>query len=384
MLDRMSVGELPKKHHIALRGEGGELRHEECITRRGFDGPYTIVYHLRRPHTARALEMSPGFPIAESVGERPLRKRHYLSQKVDAPGSFLEARRPLLFNRDVVFSVSKPTSEDGAYFANGDGDDLHFVFEGSGTLRTIFGDLRYEKFDYVYVPRGTIHRFIPDPGTKHYLATIECLGGMGLLDQWRNSAGQLKMDAPYCHRDFKRPEFVGPRDEGIRIVTVKRKNRFDAFAYDESPLDLVGWDGAVYPWVFPILCFQPRAGLVHLPPTWHGSFAARGALICSFVPRLTDFHPEAIPCPYPHSSVDVDEILFYCDGNFTSRKGVGPGSISHHPAGIPHGPHPGAYEASIGSKATNELAVMLDCYEPLEPTVYATAHEDPAYHDSFR
>ena len=136
--------------------------------------------------------------------------------------------------------------------------------------------------------------------------------------------------------------------------------------------------------MFPILCFQPRAGLVHLPPTWHGTFAARGALICSFVPRLTDFHPEAIPCPYPHSSVDVDEILFYCDGNFTSRKGVGPGSISHHPAGIPHGPHPGAYEASIGSKATNELAVMLDCYEPLEPTRYATAHEDPAYHDSFR
>ena len=187
MLDRMSVGELPKKHHIALRGDSGELRHEECITRRGFDGPYTIVYHLRRPHTARALEMSPGFPIAEAVGERPLRKRHYLSQKVDAPGSFLEARRPLLFNRDVVFSVSKPTSEDGAYFPNGDGDDLHFVFEGSGTLRTIFGDLRYEKFDYVYVPRGTIHRFIPDPGTKHYLATIECLGGMGLLGQWRNS-----------------------------------------------------------------------------------------------------------------------------------------------------------------------------------------------------
>jgi homogentisate 1,2-dioxygenase len=328
--------------------------------------------------------MSPGFPIAEAAGERPLRKRHYLSQQLDAPGSFLEARRPLLFNRDVVFSVSKPTSEDGAYFANGDGDDLHFVFEGSGTLRTIFGDLRYEKNDYVFVPRGTIHRFIPDPGTQHYLVTIECLGGMGLLDQWRNSAGQLKMDAPYCHRDFKRPEFVGPKDEGIRIVTVKRKSRFDAFAYDESPLDLVGWDGAVYPWVFPILCFQPRAGLVHLPPTWHGTFAARGALICSFVPRLTDFHAEAIPCPYPHSSVDVDEILFYCDGNFTSRKGVGPGSISHHPAGIPHGPHPGAYEASMGSKSTNELAVMLDCYEPLEPTVYATAHEDPAYHDSFR
>src|SRR5262249_13121413 len=148
------------------------------------------------------------------------------------------------------------------------------------------------------------------------------------------------------------------------------------FALDSSPLDVVGWDGTLYPWAFPILAFQPRAGLTHLPPTWHGTFATKGALICSFVPRVVDFHPEAIPCPYPHSSVDVDEVLFYPPGTFPSRRGVGPGSISLHPAGIPHGPHPGAYEASIGTTRTDELAVMLDCYARLHPTEAADAIED--------
>ena len=191
------------------------------------------------------------------------------------------------------------------------------------------------------------------------------------------------MDAPYCHRDFVRPTFEGPRDEGIREIVVKRRNRFHGFTVPHSPLDVVGWDGTVYPWVFPILRFQPRVSSVHLPPTWHGTFAARGALICSFVPRLTDFHPEAVPCPYPHSSVDVDEIIFYVRGNFTSRRGVAPGSISFHPSGIPHGPHPGSYEKSIGHSRTDELAVMLDCAKPLDPTPAALGIEDAGYHDSF-
>ena len=191
------------------------------------------------------------------------------------------------------------------------------------------------------------------------------------------------MDAPYCHRDFRAPEFVGPMDEGIQELVVKRGGRFHGFTVDNSLLDVVGWDGAVWPFAFAISDFQPRAGLVHLPPTWHGTFACRGGLICSFVPRVVDFHEESIPCPYPHSSVDVDEFLYYVEGNFTSRKGVGPGSISHHPAGIPHGPHPGAYEASIGHPRTNELAVMLDVFQPLEPTAAALAVEDADYHASF-
>jgi len=191
------------------------------------------------------------------------------------------------------------------------------------------------------------------------------------------------MDAPYSHRDFKVPAFTGPRDEGIRTVVVKRAGAFHGFEWAGSPLDVVGWDGTVYPWAFPILNFQPRVSSVHLPPTWHGTFAARGALVCSFVPRPVDFGPDSVPCPYPHASVDCDEFIFYCRGNFTSRKGVGPGSVSHHPAGIPHGPHPGAYEGSIGSKATDELAVMLDTYLPLAATGAALGVEDAAYHDSF-
>jgi homogentisate 1,2-dioxygenase len=191
------------------------------------------------------------------------------------------------------------------------------------------------------------------------------------------------MDAPYSHRDFRAPVLAPPFDEGIRTLVVKRGDAFSESALTHSPFDVVGWDGAVYPWAFPILAFQPRVSSVHLPPTWHGTFGARGALICSFVPRLVDFHPEAVPCPYPHSSPSCDEVLFYCEGNFTSRRGVGSGSISHHPAGIPHGPHPGSYEKSIGSTRTDELAVMLDTYEPLSPTTAALAIEDAAYMQSF-
>lgn len=384
MLDRVAVGDLPRKHHIALRDGSGNLRYEECLTRDGFDGPYTILYHERRPHIQHAAATNHGFALPEASAPRHLAKRHYKSFELPRPGgASVDVRVPLLYNKDVVCGVLHPTEADPIYFNNADADDLFYVFEGGGVLRSVFGDLRFEANDYVCVPRGTVHRFIPDPGVAQYWLSLECLGGVGLLKQWRNEVGQLRMDAPYSHRDFRRPEFSGPRDEGIRELLVKRNGAFHGFSYDTSPLDVVGWDGSVYPWVFPILNFQPRVGLVHVPPTWHGTFGARGALICSFVPRPVDFHPEAVPCPYPHSSVDVDEMLFYCRGNFTSRRGVAPGSISHHPAGIAHGPHPGAYEASIGTRETNELAVMLDCYEPLVATPQALGVEDAAYHESF-
>ncbi len=384
MLDRLTRGDVPRKHHIALKSSSGQLRYEECITRDGFDGPYSIVYHERRPHLQRVAEAAHGWTLPEAAAPRALAKRHYKSFDLPRPGGApIDVRVPLMFNKDVVVSVLHPTDDDPVYLNNGDADDLFYIFEGGGVLRSSFGDLRFEQNDYVCVPRGTLHRFVLDKAKPQYWLNMECLGGMGLLKQWRNEVGQLKMDAPYCHRDFRAVEFTGPMDEGIRELVVKRSGVFHGFRYDDSPLDVVGWDGAVYPWVFPILNFQPRAGLVHLPPTWHGTFAARGALICSFVPRAVDFHPEAIPCPYPHSSVDVDEIIFYCRGNFTSRKGVAPGSISHHPAGVAHGPHPGAYETSLGTRETNELAVMLDCYDPLSPTPAALGVEDSAYHDSF-
>jgi homogentisate 1,2-dioxygenase len=385
MLDRMAVGEMPAKHHIVSRGPDGSLRREECLTRQGFDGPYTILYHQHRPQAQHAEKTSHGWQPPRAAMPEQLAKRHYLTQSLEPrDGAPLDVRRPIIFNTDVVLSVLHPTAADPVYFSNGDGDDLYFIHAGSGTLKTIMGSLRYEPQDYVFAPKGVPHRFIPDEGVAQYWLSIECLGkGMRLLDQWRNSTGQLKMDAPYCHRDFRRPTFEGPFDEGIRQVVVKRYGRFHGFAYDDNPMDVVGWDGSLYPWVFPIRNFQPRAGLVHLPPTWHGTFAAQDALICSFVPRAVDFHPEAIPCPYPHASVDCDEVLFYVEGNFTSRRGVGPGSVSFHPMGLMHGPHPGAYEASIGHRETTEMAVMMDTFKPLVPTQLAASIEDTGYQESF-
>lgn len=383
MLDRMVQGAVPKKHHVALRDGEGRLLYEEAFTRNGFDGPYTLLYHQHRPHAVRTEEARHGFPLPEAAPRGKLLRRHYRTQDLKSrSGPAVDSRMPLLVSEDIVLGIVTATAEDPVYFSNGDGDDLFYVFEGGGLLRSVMGDLRFTKDDYVYVPKGCLHRFIPD-GTLQRWLSIECLGGVHLPSQWRNETGQLRMDAPYSHRDFRRVELKGPLDEGIRDLVVKRSGGFFGFRFESSPLDVVGWDGASYPFAFPILNFQARAGMVHLPPTWHGTFAARGALICSFVPRMLDFHPDAIPCPYPHASVDVDEILFYVRGEFTSRRGIGAGSISFHPAGIMHGPHPGAYESSIGAKSTNELAVMLDCYKPLTPTRAALGIEDPAYQDSF-
>lgn len=387
MLDRIVQGAVPRKHHLAFRDAEGRLLYEEAYTRAGFDGPYTLAYHRRRPHATHSAAPATGgaghgwrLPAAAPAA---LAKRHYRTQDL-APrgGPPVDARIPLLFNGDVVISSVLPDAADPVYFSNGDGDDLYFVFEGGGVLRSPLGDLRFGKDDYLFVPRGLLHRFVLDAGPQRWLS-VETLAPLHLPSQWRNETGQLRMDAPYSHRDFRRVEWKGPADEGLRELLVKRSGAFHRFRFDESPLDVVGWDGSLYPFVFPILNFQPRAGLVHLPPTWHGTFATRGALVCSFVPRVLDFHPEAVPCPYPHASVDVDEILFYVRGEFTSRRGVGAGSISHHPAGVLHGPHPGAYEGSIGVKATNELAVMLDCYQPLSRTEEARAIEDPGYEASF-
>jgi homogentisate 1,2-dioxygenase len=395
MLDRMTAGTVPDKPHTALRDAAGRLFHEECLTRDGFEGAFTILYHVERPHTAALATATHGWqiPQAPDAEARPLARRHYRTQDLQRRGGApVDARVPLLFNDDVVLGILHPDLPDPVYLANGDGDDLFFILEGGGLLRTPLGDIAFEQNDYVFVPKGLFHRFIPDGKAQHWLS-IECASGFGLPRQFRNDVGQLRMDAPYTHRDFRRPTFTGPApapapvavhpDDGLRDLVVKKGGAFHGFRAAHCPLDVVGWDGAVYPWVFPILRFAPRVGLVHLPPTVHGTFAARGALICSFVPRPLDFHPDAIPCPYPHSSVGCDEFIFYCRGTFTSRRGVGPGSISHHPAGIIHGPHPGAYEGSIGTRETSELAVMLDTTKPLFSTQACRSIEDPEYHASF-
>jgi homogentisate 1,2-dioxygenase len=383
MLDRMVVGQVPRKHHLALRDEEGRLRYEECLTRDGFDGPYTIVYHRERPQAVHAGTTAHGSPAATGNVPGELRRRHFRGAELaQGKNPAVDGRIPLLFNDDLILGLCAPQGADPVYYSNGDGDELLFVFEGSGLVRSIQGDLRYEKNDYLFLPRGLIYRLVPDAGPQFFFC-LEMRKGIGVPAQWRNQVGQLRMDAPYSHRDFRRPDFKGPIEENIREVAVKKNDRYHGYRFDHTPLDLVGWDGTVYPFAFPILNFQPRVGLVHLPPTWHGTFAGSGSLVCSFVPRPVDFHPDAVPCPYPHSNVNVDEVIFYVSGNFTSRKGIGPASLSFHPAGVTHGPHPGAYEASIGTKETKELAVMVDVYQPLRVTSFAQQVEDPAYSDSF-
>jgi homogentisate 1,2-dioxygenase len=384
MLDRWCEGRVPPKPHLVFRGEGGTLYYEECVTRAGFDGAFSILYHAERPHEAMPTDLHRGFAVPSPAATTHLLRRHYRGLEVERGGSPLEARKPLLFNADIVVGMVRPSAPDDTYFVNADADDLFFILRGSGLLRSVFGDLRFGSGDYLCIPKGTISRFLPDAGTEQAWLSLECKGGLGLPTRYRNGVGQIRMDAPYSHRDFRRPSFAGTIDEGLREISVKRGDAFYGFRTRKTPLDLVGWDGAVYPFVFPILAFEPRVGMVHLPPSVHTTFEARGAAICSFVPRPLDFHSDSNPCPYPHSSVDVDEVLFYANAAFGSRRGVGEGSLSHHPAGIAHGPHPGAYEGAPGRTHTDELAVMLDCTAPLARTPEAARCEDQAYHTSFR
>jgi homogentisate 1,2-dioxygenase len=389
MLDRVCLGRVPPKPHLVFRSAGGALYYEECVTRDGFDGAFSILYHEGRPHEAEPVEgATAGFAVPmpdASDAASGLLRRHYRCLELGPTGGGpLQCRRPLLFNTDVVVGFVRPDGPDPVYFVNSDADDLFFVLHGGGVMRSVFGDLRFTRGDYLCVPKGTLHRFVPDPGEPQAWLSIECKGGLGLPPRYRNAVGQLKMDAPYSHRDFRRPQLIGPLDEHLRDIVVKRADRFFTFRARSTPLDVVGWDGAAYPFALPILAFQPRVGQVHLPPPVHTTFEARGVQICSFVPRPLDFHADANPCPYPHSSVDVDEVLFYANSAFGSRRGVGEGSLSHHPAGIPHGPHPGAYENAPGTTRTEEVAVMLDCHAPLQRTRDARACEDAGYDASFR
>ena len=386
MIDRMCQGLLPAKPHTVLRDPDGNLLHEEMLTRGGFSGAFTYLYH-RYPTTAatEVTETTRGHAIPKAAEPGPLKRRLYNTRKMPTGGTVFEGRVPLMFNRDVALYFACPDTTDDVYFANGDGDELWYVEEGSARLESVCGWLDVVAGDYVWVPKSMIHRW-------HPTSPMRMLGMEGasvvVPKEFRNPVGQLKMDAPYTHRDFVRPK--GPIatpaavQEGPSELFVKKGGRFSRLLLERPPMDVVGWEGFVYPWAFAIEKYQPKTGLVHLPPTIHTTFAGPGFLVCSFVPRVTDTHPDAIPCPYPHSSVDCDEIILYLRGNFTSRRGVGPGAISLHPAGVAHGPHPGAYEASIGSKRTDELAVMLDTTLPLQPTVQAANLEDPGYHDSWR
>lgn len=384
MIHRLQRGVVPDKPHTVFKPEG-DLAFEHPMTRQGFEGAYTIVYHRRPPHWVSATEeLGPHPGDAEAHWDGALRRRHFVTGRMQDGGSPFMTRRLILANPDIGVWLAHADRDDDTLIQNADGDELTFIQTGAGRLDTVLGSVPFEAEDYVFVPRTLAHRWRLDAPTS--MLILEGRSYMDVPRQFRNPSGQLRMDAPYTHRDFRPPEWPegGPKSlKAPRRVIVKRGGRLTAFELTHDLFDIYGWDGQVWPFAFPIRAYQPKVGLVHLPPTTHITFAGGGFVVCSFVPRMTDFHEQAIPCPYPHSSPDCDEVLFYVAGNFTSRKGISKGSISLHPAGVPHGPHPGTYEASIGTRRTDELAVMVDTFKPLWPTEHARGIEDPDYNSSW-
>ncbi|MES2386900.1 MAG: homogentisate 1,2-dioxygenase [Bacteroidota bacterium] len=374
------LGEIPHKRHTQFRQPDGSLYKEELVSSEGFHGIYSNLYHINAPTRIKSLGESIVSQIERSSDHR-LQPVHIKTAGLGFTGKdFLDARLPLLYNSDVIMSLCHPENRTTDYFyKNGEADEVIFVHEGSGYLISQFGKLRILSGDYVVIPRTTIYKTEWDEGPVRLLI-IESSSPIETVKRYRNALGQLMEHSPYCERDIRPPsELV--REEGQRetLVKVKKQGYMHQFLYDFSPLDVIGWDGFLYPYALSIHDFEPITGRIHQPPPVHQTFQAKGFVICSFVPRLFDYHPLSIPAPYNHSNIDSDEVLYYVDGNFMSRRGIDTGSFTVHPGGIAHGPHPGTAEASIGAKETKELAVMLDTFRPLMVTKQAEAYVDANY-----
>jgi len=372
------LGRVPPKRHVAFRKEGGGIHYEELVGNQGFVGPSSLLYHLRLPTAVKSVRPLGALEWAAEP-ERVVRHRHFRTAGLSTGPSAVRDRVPLLFNADVALSLVRPRKQDAVFYRNAQGDEVVFVVEGGGLLESCFGELSYRAGDYVVIPRGILHRWGLEKGPHRFLV-IESQGYVRTPKRYRNEHGQLTEMAPFSERDIRRPERLLPRDEpGEFTVLVKSGNRLVEMVVPHHPFDVVGWDGYYYPWAFSIHDFEPRVGRVHLPPPVHQTFEGDGFVICSFCPRPFDFEKDAVSAPYSHQNVMSDEVLFYANAEFMSRKGIELGSITLHPDGLPHGPQPGKTEESIGAKSTNELAVMLDTFRPLLVSREALALEDQGY-----
>jgi homogentisate 1,2-dioxygenase len=305
--------------------------------------------------------------------------RHFSTWDVEPDGDPISGRRLLMWNNDVEISLVRPEKEMDYFFRNGEGDEVYFVHEGSGTLETTFGELPYKQGDYIVLPRGTTYRFVPDSLPERHLL-FETPGLIEIPKRYRNHYGQLMEHAPYYHRDIHPPaELKTIREKGEFLVRVRVRDGYQDYVVDYHPFDVVGWDGYLYPWTFSIHDFEPITGRIHMPPPSHQTFQGPNFVICSFCPRKLDFDPMAIPIPYHHSNLQSEEMIYYVDGNFSSRKGIEVGSITLHPTGLPHGPQPGLAEKSLGMTETHELAVMCDTFHPLKLTKTAKKLDDGKY-----
>jgi homogentisate 1,2-dioxygenase len=377
----VSRGSVPPHRHTQHRSPDGRLYAEELFGVEGFTGRSSLLYHLTPPTVTHRIE-----PVREVRLERAedAVHRHHLVKAwgLEPKGDVVTGRVPLFFNNDVVMGIVRPAAANppASFYRNGVADEMLFVHEGTGVCDTVFGPIRYGPGDYLVLPIGTTWRLDPDPGSPQRMLYLECPSELEPPKRYRNDYGQLLEHSPYSQRDIHAPELASPRDEaGDFVVHVRSTDRVTAYHFRHHPFDLVGWDGYLWPFRFSIHDFQPITGRIHQPPPVHQTFQARNFVVCSFVPRKFDYHPLAIPAPYNHSNINSDEVIYYVAGNFMSRRGVEVGSFTDHPAGIPHGPHPGTVEASIGKEATEELAVMVDTFHPLFLTKQAMDLDDDRY-----
>jgi len=376
------LGTLPPKRHTALRKADGGIHQEQLMGNKGFTGPASLLYHLRPPTAVTAVRHM-GPVVYEPDLDPTLRLRHFRSGRLPRGGSPTLDRTPLLFNSDVALLHVSPDREDEHFYRNGLGDEIVYVTEGSGVLQSPFGDLPYREGDHLVIHRGILHRFKMDD-VPHTFFITESRGYVRTPSRYRNEYGQLVEGAPFSERDIRRPEELMTHDEtGEFRLVVKQAGGLTESVLDHHPFDVAGWDGFYYPWAFNIHDFEPIVGMIHQPPPIHQTFQGDGFVVCAFVPRPYDFHPDSIPAPYAHSNVMSDEVLYYLTKEFMSRKGIDHGSITLHPDGMPHGPHPGRYEGSMGQKRTEELALMVDTFKPLMVARPALEIEDPDYHLSW-
>lgn len=378
-----TMGQIPQKRHVQFRKPSGELYHEELFSTEGFSDLYSLLYRCHPP-TQIVQVGEPRSLEPKLIHDKQLKHRSLKGYQVKPVDDYIESRKPVLVNNDCKIILAAPRqSMTDYFFKNADADEVIFIHEGTGTLKTMYGNLPFAYGDYLVVPRGTVYQIHFD-GPDNRLFIVESSSPIITPNRYRNKFGQLMEHSPFCERDIRKPELLETHDEkGDFLLYIKKQDNLYPYHYLGHPFDVVGWDGYVYPYAFSIHNFEPITGRVHQPPPVHQTFAARGFVICSFVPRLFDYHPLAIPAPYNHSNIDSDEVLYYVDGDFMSRKSVEKGMITLHPGGIPHGPHPGTVEKSIGAKETHELAVMVDTFKPLLMTEHAAGIEDPLYYQSW-
>jgi homogentisate 1,2-dioxygenase len=378
-----SLGKIPNKRHTVFKNPEGGIYYEQLFGTIGFDGMSSLLYHIQPP--TAVIEIIQKQSVAPEIGlDKNMQMRSLQGFNVDATDDYLESRTHMLVNSDVYIELAAPKKSMTDYFyKNADADEVIFIHRGNGTLKTQLGNIDFSYGDYLVVPRGMIYQMHFE-SEDNRLLIIQSFHPVYTPKRYRNWFGQLLEHSPYCERDIRRPQQLETHNENGRfLIKIKKEDTMYDYVYAHHPFNVVGWDGYNFPYAFSIHNFEPITGRVHQPPPVHQTFETGAFVICSFVPRLYDYHPDSIPAPYNHSNIDSDEVLYYVDGDFMSRNHVDKGQITLHPAGIPHGPHPGAYERSIGQKETQELAVMIDTFKPLKLTKQALGVEMGEYMNSW-